>query len=335
MNKAIQTFRLFLPFAIPAFLFAVIVILFRSPLLYSHSLLNFAIAVDMLLLIPLIYFLLIRKTKIPKTSVVPVMVVGLLIGTFFLPAEKQFFFSVFKKWILPFIELTIITFVIIKVRKAISIYQSNSSRTIDFYSNLKSVCYKILPKPLVLPFATEVAVFYYALINWKSHRLKPNEFTYHKNSGTPALFGAVIFIIAIETLAFHFLIQRWSITTSWVLTGLSVYTLVQVLAFARSFSHRPITIIDNSLTIRFGIMSEVEIPLIEIAHIELSQRDVNLNKTTRKLFPLENHNVIITLKRPHVLTGLYGLKKSFETLALHVDESNNFINSINSKINQN
>jgi len=195
MNTTIRLNRNLINFGIPLVLLGTLILLMKSSFLNGNDTLNFAITADLLLMVPLVYFLLIRKSEIPNTTVIPVMIIGLLVGSYFLPQESQTYLSIFKTWALPVIEISILTFVIIKVRRAVKTYKELKSATPDFYDALKKVCSEILPKKLVLPFATEVAVFYYGFINWKTREINENEFTYHKNSGTPALFGGFIMII--------------------------------------------------------------------------------------------------------------------------------------------
>lgn len=299
----------------------------KSSFLNGNDTLNFAITADLLLTVPFVYFLLIRKSEIPNTTVIPVMIIGLLVGSYFLPQESQTYLSIFKTWALPVIEISILTFVIIKVRRTVKTYKELKSATPDFYDTLKKVCSEILPKKLVLPFATEVAVFYYGFINWKTRETNDDEFTYHKRSGTPALFYAFILIIAVETVALHFLLARWSIVAAWILTALSVYTAIQVFGFAKSLSKRPISINKDSLTLKYGILNEVDIPFSDIDKVELSRKSLEKEELTKTLSPLgelESHNVIIHLKKENELVGLYGMKKRFNLLGLHIDEPKEF-----------
>ena len=327
MNRSLNLNRNILNFGIPLSLLGILIFLMKSSFLANNDTLNLAITADLLLTVPLVYFLLIRKTEIPKTTVVPVLIIGLLIGSYFLPKESQTYLTIFKTWALPVIEISILTFIIIKVLSAIKKYKSLKGSTPDFFNALKSACNEILPKKLVLLFATEIAVFYYGFINWKIRGINENEFTYHKNSGTPALFGGFIMIIGIETFALHFLLARWSIVVAWVLTALSVYTAIQVLGFAKSLSKRPISINTDSLTLKYGILNEVEIPFSDIKKIELSRKSLEkgeLIKTLSPLGELESHNVIIYLKMENELVGLYGMKKKFQVLGLHIDEPKQF-----------
>jgi len=314
-------------FGIPLGLVGVLILLMKSSLLIGNDPLNFAVTADLLLTVPLVYFLLIRKSAIPKATVIPVLIIGLLVSSYFLPKESQTYLTMFKTWALPVIEISILAFVIIKVRSVIKKHKSLKGITPDFFNALKNICNEILPKKLVLPFAMEVAVFYYGFINWKTREINKNEFTYHKNSGTPALLGGFIMIIGIETFALHFLLARWSIVTAWILTLLSVYTAIQTLGFAKSLSKRPISINNDSLTLKYGILNEVEIPFSDIDKIELSSKSLEKGKLTKTLSPLgelESHNVIIYLKKENELIGLYGIKKKFNTLGLHIDEPKEF-----------
>lgn len=327
MDRTIHVNRNLINFGIPLALLGTLIFLMKSSFLNGNDSLNFAITADLLLIVPLVYFLLIRKSKIPNTTVIPVMIIGLIIGSYFLPKESQTYLSIFKTWALPVIEISILTFVIIKVRNAIRKHKELKGSKPDFFIALKSTCYEILPKKLVIPFATEVAVFYYGFINWETREINNNEFTYHKKSGTPALFYAFILIIGVETIAIHFLLTRWSFIAAWILTALSIYTAIQVFGFARSLKQRPISINQDSLTLKYGILNEVEIPFSDIDKVELSGKLLVKNELTKTLSPLgelESHNVIIHLKKENELVGLYGMKKKFQVLGLHIDEPKDF-----------
>jgi len=285
---------------------------------------------------PVFYFFLILKTEIPKTTVVPITIIGLLIGSYFLPKESQTFLTLFKTWALPIIELFVLIFVSVKVVNTIKIYKELKDDSLDFYTALTNVCNEIFPPKFVKPVVTEVAVFYYGFVNWKSIKLKNHQFSYHKKSGTPALLGALIFIIGIETLALHLLIERWSVLIAWILTGLSLYSIIQLFGFAKSLSQRPITINNNQLILRYGILSETIIPLTDIQSIELSRKSLKKDGLEEKLSPLgdlDSHNVLIRLNKENEIMGLYGLKKQYKTIAFFVDAPKDFIENLNAQIN--
>ncbi len=338
MNKTININIQLLFLSIPLVMLIGLIVLIKSPLFPINSdVLSLGITMDLLLSIPIIYFLIIRKTNISKTTIVPVMVAGLVIGTYFLPQSNQNYLDLFKTWAYPVIELLILAYLIVKVRSVLQKHKDFKKFSPDFFTTLKDICYEILPKKLVLPFATEVAVLYYGFINWKSRTINKNEFTYHKKSGTLALLGAVISIIAIETFVLHILLSRWIEIVAWIISGLSIYTAIQVFGFAKSLTKRPIIILPDKLILRYGILNETEIRFDDIDSIELSRKPIIQDETSKKLSPLgelESHNVIIRLNEENTLTGLYGIKKKFKVLALHVDKEIEFKKKMENALQQ-
>lgn len=335
MNRTIHINRNFINFGIPLALLGTLILLVKSPFFNGNDILSFAITADLLLIVPLVYFLLIRKSEIPNTTVIPVMIIGLLVGSYFLPQQSQTYLSIFKTWILPFLELIVLSYVLYKVRKAVLKFKENKTSTFDFFTTLKKTCYEILPKNAVMLVVTEIAVFYYGFINWKRREIKVNEFTYHKDSGIIALLIVTIFIVAIETAVLHILLSKWSNILAWILTFLSIYSGIQILGFLKSLTKRPYKIENGKVFLSYGILSETIINLDDIETIEISSKDIEFDKETRKLSPLgslESHNVVITLKNKSVLNGFYGLKRDFKTLAFFVDKKVKFKQSIETAI---
>ena len=311
-------------FGIPALLFAILIVFVKSPYFQADTnLVTLGISLDLLITIPIVYFLLIRKSTIPKTTIVPMMILGLVIGFFVLPETNHQYLNVFKTWFLPIIEVSIASFVIIKVRKAILFHKSQKDTSLDFFTTLKKTCAEILPKPIVVPFATEISVFYYGFIYWKRRKLAKNEFSYHKESGSVALFLVLIMLIAIEITPIHHLLASWSVIAAWILTILSIYSGFQVFGFAKSLMKRPIEVTQDTLLLRYGIMHEAEIPLSEIKEIKLSKKSFTKEDNITRfalLGELESHNIIIEVHNEQTLHGLFGIKKPFTKLALHVDK---------------
>jgi hypothetical protein len=336
MNKTFNLQKNLIIFGIPLSIILIMVLIAKSSIFATNpNSLSTGITFDLLLTVPIVYFLLIRKTSIPKTTVVPFLILGMVICSIILPNENQYYLEIFKTWIFPVVELSIVSFVIYKVSKAVKRFKLNNNKSLDFFTTLKSTCYEILPKSGVIPVVTEIAVFYYGFINWKKRKLNINEFSYHKDSGTVSLLVAIIFIVAIETVVLHILLSKWSNIGAWILTFLSIYSGIQLFGFLKSMYKRPISIENDKLFLRYGIMNETTIDLSNIDSIEISSKDIELNKETRKLSflgELESHNIVICLKEENTLTGLYGIKRKYKNLAFHIDKKIEFNNRINNAL---
>ncbi len=329
--------RNLLRFGIPALLFITLIVFIKSPYFQVDSTaLTLGVTLDLLVTIPIVYFLLIRKTTIPKTTIVPMMMLGLIVGIFVLPETNHQYLNFFKTWFLPIIEISVATFIIVKVRKAMLFHRSLKNTSLDFFTTLKKTCAEILPKPVVVPFATEIAVFYYGFIYWKRRKLAENEFSYHKESGSVALFFVLIMLIAIEIIPIHLLLAKWNPIVAWILTILSIYSGLQIFGYVKSLMKRPIEVSKDTLFLRYGIMQEAEIPLSEIKEIKLSKKSFTKEDNITRfslLGELESHNVIIEVHNEQMLHGLFGIKKSFTKLALHVDKDAAFKTAVDTALN--
>ena len=331
------SFYNFLVFGIPILMFAALGLIATSSLFRENAeALSIGITIDLLVCIPLVYFLLIRKTRIPKTTIIPVLILGLVVGKLILPGQHHFYLDLFKKWMLPFIELSVLGFVIYKVTRAVKSFKITDTGEKDFYDHLKDTCKDIIPGYFVIPVVTEIAVFYYGFVNWRKHELKENEFHYHKESGSVPLLAVIIFLIFVETIVLHILLALWNETIAWILTLLSIYSLIQIFGIMRSLSKRPAIIGKEKLYLRYGIMKETEIDLNNIDSIEISDRDIELDADKAKLSllgNLESHNLLLHLKNRSILNGPYGKTTSFKTLAFQIDDKVAFKNKIEAILN--
>lgn len=324
MDGTLSPKRTFVIVGVPMLITGLIIALVNSPY-YNEDpeRLSGGIVFDLLVTSPLLYYLLIRKTSIPKTTVAAMVIFGLVVSSIVLPSENQFYLDQFKTWGMPLLEISVLAFVVYKVRKAVSRNKDKKDPTLDFFSTLKTTCKDLLPGALVMPVVLEISVFYYGFISWRKRVLRKNEFSYHRESGTVSLLLAILFLVIIETAVFHMLLARWSHTAAWVLTALSIYSGIQIFGFLKSLLKRPLIIENGRLYLRYGIMSETTIDLKEIDAIELSSADLPLDGNTRKLSilgPLEGHNTLIHLKSKNVVLGLYGRKREYRSLALHIDD---------------
>lgn len=336
MNKILNINRQVLLFGIPLLMLLVILIISKSAVFINHTnTLSIGITIDLLLTIPLVYLVLVRKTSIPKNTVVLVIIIGVLIGSVILPVENQYYLNIFKTWGLPLIELFALGLIAIKFRTGIKEYKINRKATPDFYTALKDVTQNLFPNKIAVLFATEVAVIYYGFVQWKKKKLKSYEFTYHKESPAISLLVVLIFMTLIETSVFHILLAKWNTTAAWLLSGLSIYMAIQVFAIIRSIIKRPISVEKKSLELRYGILNETSIDYKDIDSIMVFTNFIHKEDNIRKLSPLgalENHNILITLKKEYTLIGLYGIKKTFTKLAFHVDKQDEFLGLIKKEV---
>ncbi|KAB2810175.1 hypothetical protein [Phaeocystidibacter luteus] len=317
---------------LPFFLLSGVLLIGVQSTWMNNPRMDLAISIDLLVLVPLSWFLLIRKREIPNITVVPITVLSLILGFVLLRPEDQTYLHYFESFVLPFVELGVVGFILWKVVQIRKALKANADTTSDFFDSLLMAVSDILPRPVVRPFALEIAVFYYA---FRFKKAKPIEgsFTYHRESGVTALYGALVFIILVETAVLHILLERWSPLTAWILTGISLYTAIQFLAYARSLSARPIRLHNNSVKLNYGIVASAEVDIQNIERIETTSSDLPEDGSVVKLGllgALESHNVILHFAEPVEMIRLYGTRVSTTAIALYLDKPDEFKAAISS-----
>ncbi len=328
--KSITVKRKIFIFGIPLLLvFISFLILKSNTYKLNPNLMSFGVTFDLLVSIPLIYYFLIRNTNISKTSLSIIITLNLLIASLLLPKQNQFYLTVFKNWILPFIELIFIGILMFKVKKTLRAIKKEEHQNADFFTILKQVIHTIVPKKVATLLATEIAVFYYGFIYWKKPKLKKNEFSYHKNSGIITVLIAFMISGIIEIFVIHKLLLKWNKSVAFILTFFSIYTIIQLFGILRALPKRPITIKSNGLDLKYGIIAATFIEFTNIQSIEIYTKDAEDEENIHYFSPfrkLEGYNVKIVLKEEQFMEGFYGVKKKIKNLVLFIDDKNEFIN---------
>ncbi len=288
------------------------------------------ISLDLLIVVPFVYFLLIRTTEIPKFTMLPVIIGGLVVGLFIIPPANQQILQFFRNYLLPLIELAVVFVVILKVRRVRGNYL-HKRKELDFFSSLAKACGEVLPGVAANVLAMEIAVIYYAIFRWGSRSYNNEEFTNYKNSNIRLLLVVISFLTLAETFIFHLVLVRWSEIAAWILTGLSLYTFFQILGILKSIPDRPVILTQDFLKLRYGIVAEANIPLNSIVSIEKIQGSVpNMNEFSNcsLLGELEEYNLAVILDTETELTSLYGRKKQVRKLLFYVDEPDRLISRL-------
>ncbi len=323
-----KPYRIAIALLVTTGLFATAVLVLHMPHMLQRTHMALAVSLDLVVTIPLIYLLLIRPTRLPNLSVVPVMLLGLVLGLQLLPESQRHYLLHYQNYVLPAIELSVLAVVVYKVRKALTQLRKAQEAHQDFFTALLMTCKKMVPKLAALPLAMEIAVFYYGFVVWKKPAASNSTFNYHKESGIVALLAVVLFLIAVETLVFHLLLQRWSLLAANIALGVSLYSGLQFWGFLKSIIYRPIEIKEGVLYLRHGIISELEVPLTDIVSVEQTQKDLSPELSIQKLSvlgSLEPHNLILTFSQPAALRKLYRNQRNVSAIALHLDDPTGFI----------
>lgn len=291
------------------------------------DLMAFASTVDLTLIIPVAYFLFIRKTKIPKVTIIPVFVLSMVAAYQIIPNENHQTLD-YLKLALPIFELGVMSIMIWNIRKTFLAYkaQKRSVRRQGFLETVHQAAAKAYgPGAFANVLATEVSMFHYAIIGWNPMKEAPKgqQYTYHKDNGYTAFFAVAIFAVVVETAVLHLLLMQWSLTAAWILTGLSIYSLFFVIGDFNAIRKRPIYLSDEAIKVRVGFRWRMDIPFEMIESITLRTPDKEKEEFANLILAGEA-NVAIKLKEEMTAEGLYGIKKRLDRLAIHIDDKHGF-----------
>lgn len=307
-----------------------------SSLYHQHPFFAVAISIDFTLVLPLVYLLFIRKTSIPKVTVVPVFIVCLVVAIKSIPMDAQYVLRWVKFWVLPLVELSVLSFVGYKFYLLRKAFKQQNRKVIDFYDALQEACNQAFPGLAGKLLASELSMLYYSFIAWGKPSYQENEFTIHKQSGVLVVLSFIIGLVVIETGVLHLLLQEWNAIVAWVLTGLSVYSGFQIFGFIKSIPRRPVLVSEDSIQLRFGMMAQVDVPFTAVKRVDLFKKELPEGSPIVELSPLGplsgGHNARITLKRQLTLEKLFGRRKNFEEIVFFVDDAEQFVELVNKRM---
>ncbi len=302
----------------------------------NTSILSNGILADLLITVPLIYFLAIRKSSIPKITIVPVFLAGFFVATFILDAHSVIALHLVKSIAPALIEGFVIYFVARRFYVANKEAKKNQEGKIDFLVHSRKVMTQVTGSAKIGNIMTsEIAVFYYSFFGRKDKTIDfKKTFSGYRENGLLILLSTILGLFIIETAGTHLLIRIWSETWAWIITILSFYTCLQLFGHIRAIKARPIVINKDSLEIHNGLAGDAIIKFDNIEKFELSKK-LSTNKKAVKIAlinGLENHNIVVHLKEPIVVTKIFGIKKTTDTVLFFVDKPKEFCSALNAAL---
>ncbi|WP_374603006.1 PH domain-containing protein [Arenimonas sp.] len=142
---------------------------------------------------------------------------------------------------------------------------------------------------------------------------------------------AFLFLIGAEIPIAHFLIHLFSPTAALVVTALSAYGFVFMLAEYRATLFRPVSVTERGLHLRYGVASDFVLPWENIASVAPTRGPVRRAKGLVRLVGMGEANVAIELVPGTVVDGLFGPREVGRVL-LGVDEPAALIEEIRARL---
>ncbi|MDU0370921.1 hypothetical protein ACFPAF_10985 [Hymenobacter endophyticus] len=310
-------------------LLAVILIewlIIRQPVFTQKPLLPAAVSFDVLVGLPVLFYLLIaRPYRLPVSTVAAAFVAAVALGHWLIPGPQQ----QYVRWAgqaLGAVEVLTFTLTLLNLRRLQRAYQAARPHTPEVAECLTAAFRQVFGRPMV-PLVFELMLFYYALLSWRAQPVVSagsRVFTNYQNSACTAYLGTVALLSVAEMGALHLLLVRWYPLVAGAALVLHLYGLLLLLAHARAVRLLPVQLTaDQELVVRVGFFWTVRLPRAALLTAQLL-RDTpapapgRLNLARPLLTP---PNLLLVCASPQPVTGPYGLGRTACELALYVDDA--------------
>ena len=289
-----------------------------------HPSLSLAVAADLLLVLPgLFYLCVVRRYQLPLSTVAAVVSGGFALSYWLLPAGGLPLLA----WVgrlLGVLEVGTVGYAAVRLRRIVQAYRVARHHSADFLDNLVAAMQPALGR-LAEVVASEVAVVRYAVLGaWAAPEVGPTDmaFSTYKKSGFVALLATFGGLAVLKLAAAHLVVGHWYPRVAWGLTILSAYSVLWLLAHGQAVRCRPMLVAGTTLVVRVGLLWRIAIAKKQLAGISpitdapAPAPDV-LNAARLLLAP---PNLLLTLAEPQVVSGPFGLRRTVRRLAIYVDE---------------
>jgi hypothetical protein len=285
----------------------------------NADILAWAFTFDLALSVPLLWWwFAVRTGRAASVTMIPIFLLGVAAAARIIPPAQHAFVDQLRSIAAP-LDLLAIALVLRRVAKLRGLTGEG-----DVLDRIDRACAGIFgPGRAARIVAFEIATFYYAFFGWR--RDAPPGFTVHRRNGWGLVVTVLIFLIGVESVAAHLVVQLWSVKAAWILTTLDLYGILWFLGDYQALRLRPIQIERDALMVNYGLRWRMTIPFSSIEAIEPARAERDWKrKGVLKVAMLDEPRLLVRLRVPQTAFGLAGLTRTIDTLAILADDDTAF-----------
>jgi hypothetical protein len=274
---------------------------------------------DLTISLPFLWWLFaVRSGRASVVTLIPIFLLGLAAAARIIPPAQHTFVDQLRFVAAP---LDLVTMALV-IRRVARIRRVESSG--DPLDRIERACAELFGRGVAArAVAFEIATFYYAFSGWR--KPAPPGFTVHQRSGWGTVAGVFIFLIAIESVCLHLIVQLWSVKAAWIVTTLDIYGALWLIGDYHALRLRPTRIEDDTLIISYGLRWHAAIPLAAISAIEPVRSEADWKrKGVLKVAILDEPRLMIRFRSPQTVHGLAGLTRRIDAVAILADDDVDF-----------
>lgn len=303
------------------------------------DLLSWAVVADLVILVPLLVWLVgVKGLGWSWTAVVPSTLVGFVAAGLLVPAARGEVLADLELALIP-LELGVLGFIAWRARAGwirLRSEQSREAEGTDPAVAVERAAAEVVGKGRVAEvLAFELLVQLYAFSFWRKPLPEATEerFSLHRRSGFGLLIGGALVATAAEIVPVHFLLHYFvHPAAGWVLTALSLYGGVFLLAHWQAVRHRPIELGEDTLLLRTGLLWQVVIPYRQISELRTVKATEVKVEDALQAHPAGRPSHCLELSQPVSAQGPYGLHRETRRIAFFVDEPGRFETALRDRL---
>jgi hypothetical protein len=268
------------------------------------------------------WFFAVRTGRAGAVTLIPLFVIGVAVAARIIPAAQHSFVDQLRYIAAP---LDLVTIALV-VRRVARIRRIDGGG--DPVARIERACAEMFGNGYAArAVAFEISIIYFAFSGWRKRA--PAGFTVHQRSGWGTVVGGFVFLIAVESVGAHLVVQMWSVKAAWIVTTLDIYGLLWLLGDFQALRLRPTRIEGDTLILNYGLRWRAEVPLSAIAAIEPVHGEADWKrKGVLKMAMLDEPRLLIRFAAPRTMQGLAGIRRTFDAIAILADDDAGFADAL-------
>jgi hypothetical protein len=294
----------------------------------QHALLPLGVAADMLVCLPVLFYLLVvRPYRLPLSSLVGVLGVCLALANWLIPVAQQPPLRMLH--LLPaLLEAATLGLAVARARRLVRAYRAAYARDPHFWPSAQAAVGSLGAVGQLL--LTELNLLRYACLGWWASPEVPASaaaFSSYRESGFVALVATAAAVLAVEATCVHLLAQRWCPGLAPWLLFLDGYGLLFLLGHAQAVRLRPVLLSPVELCLRVGFVWELAVPRASLVAAEVLREAPAEGPGMLRLSKLvfASPNLLLTFAEPVEVAGPYGIRRTARHIAVYLDQPRQFI----------
>ena len=255
--------------------------------------------IDGLIVLPILCFLCVKGKKKATIKAAAYSCIIILLGSLIIPESSKVAWSYLE--LLRYLAIT--AFIVLEVTTIFTVFfaiKASLTNEDDPDIAISKPVENIVGKGAISALLSfEARVWTYALFSKKIRQQSftgDSHFSCHKKDGAQSNQLGFILIILFELPVVHLLLHfLWSPFAANLITGLTTLGLVFFIAEYKAIGIRPISIVSDSIIVRYGIWNPLIITLNEINHIKPNSNFIRRSGNVNRFNMAGNPNIEIKL----------------------------------------